>query len=182
MGRPPRQRLTPEERALWQRVMRDARPLREGEEPPEEPPQVASPIDKAEPRREPLPPFSPPPPAPPPSRPTAIDRRTRTRLQRGALAIDARLDLHGLTQERAYRRLIRFLAEAREAGHRVVLVITGKGRTTAAGEEPGVLRRQVPLWIAQPPLAAIVSGYAEAVPQHGGAGALYVRLRRIRPD
>ena len=111
-----------------------------------------------------------------------IDDRTRRRLVRGAMAIDERLDLHGLTQEAAHAALRRFLVTARDRGARVVLVITGKGRAGAAFEvhERGVLRRSVPHWLADPSLRDVVVGFEEAHLAHGGAGAIYVRLRRRR--
>ena len=111
-----------------------------------------------------------------------IDDRTRRRLVRGAMAIDERLDLHGLTQEAAHAALRRFLVTARDRGARIVLVITGKGRAGGAYEvhERGVLRRSVPHWLADPSLRGIVVGYEEAHTAHGGAGAIYVRLRRRR--
>ncbi|MDK9695926.1 MAG: Smr/MutS family protein [Siculibacillus sp.] len=114
-----------------------------------------------------------------------IDDRTRRRLVRGAMAIDERLDLHGLTQEAAHAVLRRFLLAARDRGARVVLVITGKGKPGAAFEmhERGVLRRSVPHWLADPALRGVVVGFEEAHLAHGGAGAIYVRLRRRRdPD
>jgi DNA-nicking Smr family endonuclease len=111
-----------------------------------------------------------------------IDDRTRRRLVRGAMAIDERLDLHGLTQDAAHSALRRFLVTARDRGARVVLVITGKGRPGASFEmhERGVLRRSVPHWLADPSLRDVVVGFEEAHLAHGGAGAIYVRLRRRR--
>ncbi len=111
-----------------------------------------------------------------------IDDRTRRRLVRGAMAIDERLDLHGLTQEAAHAALRRFLVTARDRGARIVLVITGKGRPGAAFEvhERGVLRRSVPHWLGDPGLRDVVVGFEEAHTAHGGAGAIYVRLRRRR--
>ena len=111
-----------------------------------------------------------------------IDDRTRRRLVRGAMAIDERLDLHGLTQEAAHSVLRRFLVTARDRGARIVLVITGKGRPGGAWEthERGVLRRSVPHWLADPSLRGVVVGFEEAHLAHGGAGAIYVRLRRRR--
>ena len=121
----------------------------------------------------------------PPVKPLApLEPKARRRLMRGA-QVGARLDLHGLTQAAAHARLRRFLVEAHAAGHSVVLVITGKGAergedggTLLFGEARGILRRAVPHWLAEPALRAIVLGFEEAGPRHGGAGALYVRLRR----
>ncbi|MCS6877188.1 MAG: Smr/MutS family protein [Geminicoccaceae bacterium] len=97
----------------------------------------------------------------------------RRRLDRGHFPLGARLDLHGLTQEAAHAALTRFLPRAAEAGHRCVLVITGRGERSG-----GILRTAVPRWLAEPPLAEKVLGWAEAGRSHGGRGALYVLLRR----
>jgi DNA-nicking Smr family endonuclease len=113
----------------------------------------------------------------------AIDRRTVSRLTRGAVAIDGRIDLHGMTQQAAHGRLIRYLRDAQAKGDRMVLVITGKGRPMAApgtGEERGVLRRAVPLWLSAAEMRPFVVGFGEAAPPHGGSGALYVRIRRAK--
>ena len=120
-----------------------------------------------------------------PTKPSApplapIGRRERSQLARGRKAIDARLDLHGMTQERAHRRLVAFLQGASADGATFVLVITGKGRASVLEGERGVLRRQVPLWLALPDLRSLVVGFEEAGIGHGGEGALYVRLRRAR--
>ena len=116
--------------------------------------------------------------APPPL--VALGRRERSHLARGRKEIEARLDLHGMTQARAHRALIGFLSRAGEDGLTFVLVITGKGRSGALESERGVLRRQVPEWLALPELRSLVVGFEEAAIGHGGAGALYVRLRRAR--
>ncbi|MER2606930.1 MAG: Smr/MutS family protein [Siculibacillus sp.] len=111
-----------------------------------------------------------------------LDDRTRRRLVRGTITIDARLDLHGLTQDAAHSALRRFLISARTRGARIALVITGKGRggPTADVHDRGVLRRSVPHWLADPALRDVVIGFEEAHLAHGGAGAIYVRLRRAR--
>jgi DNA-nicking Smr family endonuclease len=112
-----------------------------------------------------------------------LDRRTVSRVAHGALDIDARIDLHGMTQQTAHGRLARFLRQAQADGARLALVITGKGRPDA---EPGsdggrgVLRRAVPLWLTGAEMRPFVVGFGEASPTHGGAGALYVRIRRLR--
>jgi DNA-nicking Smr family endonuclease len=118
--------------------------------------------------------------APPPALAT-IDRRTKQRLSRGTASVDARLDLHGMTQSAARARLDSFLRSAQARGLGLVLVITGKGREgpdDPYGEVRGVLRRQVPRWLALPELRPYVVGFSEAGPGHGGAGALYVRVRK----
>jgi DNA-nicking Smr family endonuclease len=88
-----------------------------------------------------------------------------------------RLDLHGLDQDRAHQVLAAFIGRAADDGWRAVLVITGKG---SRGD--GVLRRMVPHWLAEPPLRGLVAGVSEAQRHHGGAGALYVALKRRRPS
>jgi DNA-nicking Smr family endonuclease len=105
-----------------------------------------------------------------------IDRRTAERVRKGEMPIDARLDLHGMTQEAAHRALDRFIAHAVERGQRLVLVITGKGRL----DSPGVLRDAVPRWLAAGAQGPRVLLSATAQPRHGGGGALYVYLRRRR--
>jgi DNA-nicking Smr family endonuclease len=112
-----------------------------------------------------------------------LDRRTVSRLARGTVAIDARIDLHGMTQQAAHGRLVRFLREAQAGGARLVLVITGKGRPGAEadyGDDRGVLRRAVPGWLSAAEMRPFVVGFGEAAVPHGGAGALYVRIRRAR--
>ena len=123
-------------------------------------------------------------PAPLPPGAPGLERRERRGLERGTLAIEARIDLHGLYQAEAHAALVGFLLRARAAGHARVLVVTGKGGEGFGGpdrggfSERGVLRRSVPHWLRGPELRALVLGFEEAARHHGGAGALYVRLRR----
>jgi DNA-nicking Smr family endonuclease len=115
-----------------------------------------------------------------------FDRRKVRQIASGRIEIDARLDLHGARQRDARSRLRGFLLDAQARGCRTVLVITGKGGDAAPdrlgalmGEaQRGVLRSNVPLWLAEPDLRAVVMGYTQASPRHGGAGALYVQLRK----
>jgi len=109
---------------------------------------------------------------------TPLDRRAKQKLARGTHAIEARIDLHGRTQSEAHAALLRFLHRQQAQGAKTVLVITGKGGN--AGEGRGVLKRQVPMWLALPEFRGLVVGFADAAIGHGGAGALYVRLRRAR--
>jgi DNA-nicking Smr family endonuclease len=116
-----------------------------------------------------------------PSPVAAIDRRTEQKLRRGRTPIEGVLDLHGLTQAEAHRRLAQFIAQAAHSGHKAVLIITGKGGPEPGhmpGEGRGVLKRQVPLWLEEPALRALVAGIKPAGPRHGGGGALYVLLKR----
>lgn len=107
-----------------------------------------------------------------------IDKRTSQRLGRGQLAIEGRLDLHGMTQGEAHDRLAGFIRRAVAAGKRNVLVITGKG--FKASGETGVLRQAVPRWLNEPGLRPHVVALRHAQPKDGGEGALYVLLRRER--
>ncbi len=112
-----------------------------------------------------------------------LGRRLRARVARGKEAIDARIDLHGLTQAQAHSALLHFLRGASARDKRLVLVITGKGSKNlgARGDgERGVLKRQVPQWLGLPEFRSFVIGFEDAHVAHGGEGALYVRIRRTR--
>jgi DNA-nicking Smr family endonuclease len=110
-----------------------------------------------------------------------LDRRQALRLRRGQVSIEARLDLHGMTQAQAHHALASFLARSHAAGKRVVLIVTGKGtRQGADGSPTGVLRRTVPRWLGEPALRQLVLAAASALPRDGGEGALYLLLRRTR--
>lgn len=116
--------------------------------------------------------------------PVQMDRRAHRRMVRGKLEPEARLDLHGMTLERAHGTLNNFLRRASAGGLRVVLVITGKGRR-ARDDGPipvreGLLRHEVPQWLASPGMAGIVLQVSAAHRRHGGEGAYYVVLRRRR--
>lgn len=166
--------------SLWAFVARTIRPLRRERrslaEGPSQPPAKKSKKGEA---AESYAPFIPPPAAPPPPALPAgagLDRRSDKKLRRGQMEIDGRIDLHGFNREQAYEALGAFLQRGQARGWRCVLVITGKGR----GGQPGVLRQAVPEWLAVPPLAQYVLRAHAAQPRHGGEGALYVLLRRIR--
>ncbi|MCU0831751.1 MAG: Smr/MutS family protein [Rhizobiaceae bacterium] len=107
--------------------------------------------------------------------PEALDPATQKKIAKGRLVIEARIDLHGMTQDEAHGLLLSFIERAAQRHLRTVLVITGKGRSPRS---EGALKRAVPLWLAQPAFARHVSGHADAAQGHGGAGALYVRLRK----
>lgn len=108
-----------------------------------------------------------------PARP--LDRATHTRLRRGRQEIEARIDLHGMTAAAAHRNLRAFLRASQMQGRRAVLVITGRGEDPQ-GLGRGVLKRETPHWLDA--MSDIVAGYGAADRRHGGAGALYVQLRR----
>ena len=183
--KPPR-RLSNDDEVLWHTVTRSIVPLKRRRIRRGEPEGVrASAKLQVKPQAKPAPKSPLPPRAqagpalkvPPPLMP--IDRRLKQRLARGQIEIDGRIDLHGRTLSEAHAALLRFLHRAQGEGARTVLVITGKG-----GLDPergrGVLRRHVPLWLTLPDLRAYVLAVEEAHIAHGGAGALYVRLRRGR--
>ena len=112
-----------------------------------------------------------------------IEARLKKKLSRGQMRVDAALDLHGLRQDQAHHILIDFLNQSYHSGYRIILIVTGKGSKTRDSEydplrSKGILRYMVPQWLREPSLRAIVMGFEEAAPAHGGYGALYVRLRR----
>jgi DNA-nicking Smr family endonuclease len=165
-----RRRAAPraEDSDLWRRAMRHVAPLRE--RPAPAPPPEKRPAPVASPRMA----AAPASPSPPPlDRFAGIDRATAERLKRGKLAIEARLDLHGLIQDEAHRALTGFVGGSRASGLRCVLVITGRG---AVGG--GILRQAVPRWLDEPGLRRHLLAIAPAQPCDGGAGALYLLLRR----
>jgi DNA-nicking Smr family endonuclease len=157
-----RRNPSPEERALWRAAMRDVA-RRPGGAPlpaaPVEPPRAGQRPSLAAPST----------PGP------GLDRRSAERLRRGERPIEARLDLHGMTQTEAHQALADFIAGAAATERRSLLVITGKG-----GARGGVLRAAVPRWLGEPPNRARVLAVAPAQPRDGGLGALYVLLRRRR--
>ena len=130
----------------------------------------------------------------PPPQITGLDRRTTQRLTRGHVEIERRLDLHGTGVEMARIHLLGFLRDAQMMGARNVLIITGKGdspysRHTLHGadhfhapERAGRLRRMVTEWFHEAEFRSVVAGFQPAHPKHGGGGAYYVRVRRIRED
>ena len=186
LATPPRRKrgLSEEERALWESVAKQTKPLRKrprAAKPPADAlvadsplavkpgamPRRVAPAAIASAQKPPTPPLAP------------IGRRERSQLSRGRKEIEARLDLHGMTQTRAHHALSGFLQRAHSDGLTFVLVITGKGKMGAESER-GVLRRQVPQWLSLPEFRSLVVGFEEAHIGHGGEGALYVRIRRSR--
>ena len=174
-------RLSDEEIALWTEVARGVARRRgaalptpsnpDAGKPPRPPPSAAQ-VLQSRPAKQSAPPLAP------------IERRLKRELARGRGAIDAALDLHGLTQAEAHQALRGFLRHSQARGARLVIVVTGKG---APLDEPGgwphergVLRRLAPHWLREPDLRSVVLGFEEAGRAHGGSGALYVRLRRLQ--
>ena len=181
--------LRPEEERLWQRITDTATPLERRTSSGREKPKASNKSKTA-----PAVPISPfkigekaslPATATrieAPDHPLRMDRKTFARMKRGKSNPEARLDLHGMTVDTAHSALIAFLLRSHGEGKRLVLVITGKGRSEdhqpLAGSPRGILRRQVPHWLEQPPLRQIVLQTTSAHQKHGGSGALYVYLRR----
>jgi DNA-nicking Smr family endonuclease len=179
-----RRPLTADEEHLWSLVARTVRPLRLGKKPaadarraPAVRRELRSAADSAagEPlaaassqRTSRMPGLSP------------VLRKEKQKLARGHTAVDAHIDLHGMTQAEAYGALRRLLHRSQANGGKFVLVVTGKGAPNASRSERGVLRRQVPMWLALPEFRRYVLGFDVADTGHGGEGALYVRLRRAK--
>lgn len=167
--------LSEEDRVLWSLVARTAKPLKGrgvafADEPPPEATEAASPSAPAMTVAAAL--------APAPKQLRVnhvLDTPTLDKLAKGRLPIEGRVDLHGMTQEQAYSLLLSFLSRAYAGGIRYVLVITGKGNSSGGD---GVLRRAVPQWLSTAPFRPLVSSHDKAARHHGGAGAIYVRLRR----
>ncbi|MGJ8546146.1 MAG: Smr/MutS family protein [Sulfitobacter sp.] len=113
-----------------------------------------------------------------------MDRKAYGKLKRGKLVPEGRLDLHGMTLDRAHPALTGFIIDAHKRGKRLVLVITGKGKDRDEGgpipTRLGVLRHQVPQWLGMAPLKPLVLQVAQAHIAHGGGGAYYIYLRRSR--
>ena len=184
-------RVRDEEAALWQRIARDVTPLPRGavglddadvpeeDAPPPPPPKKVKARIRAAPKAAPAPPRPPQLPDLDPVTPAGLDRRTARRLKRGQLPAEARLDLHGRTQDEAHGALRSFIQESRMARRRCVLVITGKG--SVASGRGGVLRQMVPRWLNEPALRRHIIAITNAPESSGGAGALYVLLKSREP-
>ena len=196
-GRKNAPEISDADRDLWRKVTRDATPLEESRRKQKahvQDPDAGAPAEKPAPKKPaaktaaprpkptPSPPARPPRKAAPPleaGRAAGLDRRNLERLRRGQLPIEATLDLHGDTQAVARSRLDGFLASAQAAGRRCILVITGKG---TPGRDTGVIRANLPRWLNEVPNRDRVLAFAQAQPNHGGAGAFYVLIKRKRTD
>ena len=173
---------------LWRRVAGSVRPLPRDRgrpapaltEPPGSAATATDPPSRQEPRRSPDP-RGPTiiPPVPPQDlshgSAAGLDKRSLARLRRGMLPIEGTIDLHGMTQAEAHSALHAFIVGSHQRGRRCVLVITGKG-----SRSEGVLRNAVPHWLNLPATRSLVLAFTYATPVHGGAGALYVLLKRQR--
>lgn len=108
-----------------------------------------------------------------------LERPVKKKLARGRLQLEARIDLHGMFQAEAHALLHGFILRAYERGLRHVLVITGKGSSMGSD---GALRRAVPMWFSKPEFRHLISSYESSAQNHGGDGALYVRLAKSKAD
>jgi DNA-nicking Smr family endonuclease len=119
------------------------------------------------------------------AQPVHMDHKTFGRMKRGKLVPDRKLDLHGMTLAQAHPALHRFVQQAHADGLRLLLVVTGKGRSGTDEGLPipaprGILRQQVPQWLTSGTMRPFVLQVTDAHRRHGGAGAYYVYLRRAR--
>jgi DNA-nicking Smr family endonuclease len=174
-----RRQLSDEEQALWSGFVRSITPLRQARTSDRRAASDSKPAPKSArvsdaavpPQRAKSPPLTP------------LGRRLKQRVARGREPIEARIDLHGMTQAQAHTALLAFVQRAQADGARMALVVTGKGSGGSAHDSAsgrGVLRRQVPMWLSLPEFRSFVVGFEDAHVGHGGQGALYVRLRRPR--
>jgi DNA-nicking Smr family endonuclease len=184
-------KLSPEERILWSKVAKSTRPLpmhmgemkaldlfiaeQQAAEDAKLQPSVVAP--KMPISQQPLP--MPQKPQPSAKQHHPLERPVKRKIAKGRLALEARIDLHGLYQEEAHDMLLDFLVRAHMRGLRHVLVITGKG--SSMGSE-GALKRAAPLWFSKPEFRYLISSYESAAQHHGGEGALYIRLARRPGD
>ncbi|QRM43631.1 Smr/MutS family protein [Rhizobium sp. BG4] len=176
-------KLSTDERILWGRVAKSTRPMSgKAEELTELDAFLAAAeaeIEKAEQQRKAAPTAEHAPQAPAAKKTSGVhhplERPVKRKIAKGRLALEARIDLHGLVQSEAHVILLDFLIRAHERGMRHVLVITGKG--SSLGSE-GALKRAVPFWFSKPEFRYLISSYETAAQHHGGEGALYIRLAR----
>ena len=164
--------LRDDERDLWGAFSKAVKPLKKRPAAQADAPRAPAAVERAPKKAAVIAataPVLPTPKAPPPL--ASLSRREKAKVARGKVEIGGRLDLHGHTQAEAHAALIAFLRKSAARDKRTVLIITGKS---------GVLRRQVPHWLALPELRETIVGFESAAIQHGGDGALYVRLRRAR--
>lgn len=184
--KPPRG-LTPEEAAAWAQVASTVKPLVA----PPNPTKIAAPTPAVLPaatnaagsRTARVAPSPPTPPPPPPAMSGNLDASWDRKLARGTLSPDYTLDLHGHTLDTAHGRLLDGVAQARAMGARVVLLITGKPRPAEAadrGTRRGAIRAKVLDWLAASSHAAAIASVRTAHIRHGGEGALYLVLKRVR--
>lgn len=190
MSRRKSRRLSPEEAALWESVAHTTRPMH-----PKQKFKTSKPlktnskktaekdVNSSNPKKSPQPLKTgysklSNPSKTPPSQPILMDQKAFSRMKRGRLKPEAKIDLHGMTLAEAHSRLSSFILRNYSDGKRLLLVVTGKGRNQEEFGTRGALNRQVPMWLNQPPFAHAVLQVNEAHRSHGGSGAYYVYLRR----
>lgn len=117
------------------------------------------------------------------------DHNWQYKIRRGRAKPEGTIDLHGMTEERAYAALNNYIDQAQRRGKRLILVITGKGgRKSDYGDMShsdydrarGKLKTNVPRWLSQGELASRIVSYYAASGEHGGDGALYVVIKKVR--
>jgi DNA-nicking Smr family endonuclease len=196
-----KQHLSEEERSLWEQAANNLQPLKKkkarvqvrhedtSDKSPRQPEASQKPASKRTAERTAPGPLTRQAHAKSVPRLSQLDRRKARKIGSGRIEIEARIDLHGMRQSEAHSALGRFLLSAHSKGQRWVLVITGKGTAPRASseayayaglreEERGVIKRNLPGWLAEPQLRAIVISFASATARHGGEGALYIELRK----
>ena len=191
VGRGRDRKLSLDELDLWVSMAEAAKPLKRAAQPrataaPDVTPKI-SPEPAKNIRRYEVASYSPPSQAPAPDmRPLMpVERRFKRRIKSGCGPADAVLDLHGMRQDEAHGSLRRFLADAQANGRQIVTIVTGKGtagddETLPWGIARGILRQRLPHWLRDPDLRHVILGFSEAGPRHGGSGALYVRIRKLK--
>ena len=105
-----------------------------------------------------------------------LDIKTFQQLKSGSLSITSHLDLHGMTTDQAQESLLFFIRESYLQSHRCILIVTGRGKNSPGGQS--ILRRETEIWLTREPLKRVVLAFCTAQPKDGGAGAIYVLLRK----
>lgn len=105
-----------------------------------------------------------------------LDIKIFQQLKAGSLSVAAHLDLHGMTSDQARDNLLFFIHESYLQNHRCVLLVTGRGKNSPGGQ--AVLRTEAETWLTRDPLRRVILAFCTAQPKDGGAGALYVLLRK----
>ncbi len=178
-----KRQLTPEEKRLWKLITRQTKPLSFSSVDEEEEEEVSenkeAPRSKVKIKAQPAPANQPKPASAKPKTNikkqgdySGIDKNTAESFRKGKEPIDAKLDLHGMTQEKAHNALVAFIEKQVRLESRRLLVITGKGS--------GILRSALPRWLAEPGLNKSILAFDVAKAKHGGDGAYYILLKRKR--
>lgn len=111
-----------------------------------------------------------------------IDNSTLTKFKREEFKVEAVLDLHGMTENKAFEEVENFVAKCYNRGLRCIIIVTGKGLKHSEDEdifaEKGILRKSVPQWLNMPHLRAAILIYKHPSAKLGGGGSLYILLRR----